>query len=51
MNGTSYIDEATGIQLDTNLTLSIEMTGAIMGMKMKGSGRITVAYKGDRLKE
>ena len=53
LNGTSYIDEATGIQLDTNLTLSIEMTGAIMGMnmKMKGSGRITVAYKGDRLKE
>jgi hypothetical protein len=49
--GVSYVDEATGIRLDSQLDVSLNMTGSVMGSQMRatGSGKLVVSYKGNRL--
>jgi hypothetical protein len=51
MKGVSYVDETTGIRLDTQLDVSINLTGTLVGrqMQMTGSAKLTVSYKGNRL--
>jgi hypothetical protein len=50
LSGITYVDEVTGIQLDTNGTISQTMSGKIMGVRITGkaSGSISMTYKGDK---
>ena len=53
MEGTSLIDEATGIPINSTVEATMTtMTGTMMGVYMEGSGsaKLSARYKGSRLR-
>jgi hypothetical protein len=51
MKGTSFVDEATGIPLNTSVELTMTMSGTYLGVYMEGtsSAKLTAYYRGNKL--